>query len=444
MPNTDSEHWGIVGGGVLGMTLALRLRQQGKRVTLLEATPSTGGLAAAWEIGGTTWDKHYHVTLLSDSSTRSILKELGLDDDMRWVETKTGFYTGDKHYSMSSSLEFLMFPPLSLIDKFRLGATIFYAARVRDWKKLETTTSAEWLCKLSGKSVFEKIWKPLLISKLGDGYDKASAAFIWAIIQRMYAARRSGMKKEMFGYLPGGYSRFFEGLEGHLNKEGVVLRINAAVERVSKGVTGVDVQLANGQETLSFDQVVLTVPSPVVTKICPDLSAAERSSHEGISYQGILCASVLLKKPLEGYYVTNITDDWVPFTAVIEMTALVEPEEIGGNYLVYLPRYVDSSDTGAFERTDEELREEFWSALQRMHPMLEQDDLVAFQVSRARHVLAISTIGYSESLPASKTSIPGVRVVNSALICNGTLNVNETIALADNAAQDILKEAPPE
>ena len=57
-------------------------------------------------------------------------------------------------------------------------------------------------------------------------------------------------------------------------------------------------------------------------------------------------------------------------------------------------------------------------------------------MARARNVLALSTLNYSESLPPVHTSIPGVHIVNSAMICNGTLNVNETIQLAENAAVD--------
>jgi glycine/D-amino acid oxidase-like deaminating enzyme len=43
-----SERWAIVGGGILGMTLAHRLAQNGKSVTLFEGAKQLGGLADAW------------------------------------------------------------------------------------------------------------------------------------------------------------------------------------------------------------------------------------------------------------------------------------------------------------------------------------------------------------------------------------------------------------
>ncbi|MBA4185369.1 MAG: FAD-dependent oxidoreductase, partial [Acidobacteria bacterium] len=200
-----SQNIAIIGSGFLGLTLALRLAEAGAKVTVYESAPEIGGLASAWQIGDVVWDKHYHVTLLSDSFTRKIVEEIGLADEFEWVETKTGFYTDGKLVSMSNSLEFLRFPPLDLISKFRLGGTIFYASRVKDWKALEKISVEDWLTKLSGKKTFEKMWKPLLKAKLGEAYRETSAAFIWATIQRMYAARNSGLKKEMFGYVRGGY-----------------------------------------------------------------------------------------------------------------------------------------------------------------------------------------------------------------------------------------------
>ena len=433
----ESERWAIVGGGFLGMTLAYRLARQGRNVTLFESADRIGGLASAWNLGDIVWDRHYHVTLMSDTYLRSLLDELGLEKEMEWVETRTGFYTDGKLYSMSNTLEFLRFPPLSLPDKIRLGATIFYASKVKDWKRLERTLVADWLRRLSGNRTFEKIWLPLLRAKLGENYKKASAAFIWAIIARMYAARRTGLKKEMFGYVPGGYARNIERFSEALIEQGVCIkRSHRAREVRSLNGGEVEIEFDNGNRE-RFDRVVLTMASPVAARLCPELSEEEKLRLNRIQYQGIICASLLLKQPLADYYVTNITEDWVPFTAVIEMSALVDRKEFGGNSLVYLPKYVDPDDP-AFSLSDRELEDMFMEALMRMYPHLRRDDLLAFRVSREKYVLALSTLNYSEQLPSMTTSIPGLEIINSAHIVNGTLNVNETIQLAERAAERLL------
>jgi protoporphyrinogen oxidase len=436
----DKQSFAVLGGGVLGMSLAHRLADAGHRVTIFESASELGGLASAWNLNGISWDRHYHVTLLSDSHLRDLLSTLKLDSEMKWVETRTGFYMGGKLYSMSNSVEFLKFPPLSLIGKFRLGATIAYAARVKNWKKLESIPVADWLTKLSGKSVFEKMWRPLLRAKLGENYQHASAAFIWAIIARMYAARRSGLKKEMFGYLPGGYGRFFDRFGELLKSQGVDIQLNSRAKSVTPNGDGsVQVELADGGSR-SFDRLIMTLPSKIACDLCPAISDAERAKLNGIRYQGIICASVLLKNPLAGYYVTNLIDSWVPFTAVIEMSALVDCGQFGGDCLVYLPKYVDPTDP-MFEQPDEQIRETFVSALEKMYPAFKRSDVVAFQVSRVRRVLAISTLNYSQNLPSMKTSVPGVFIINSAHISNGTLNVNETIQLANTAVKELLADA---
>src|SRR5262245_27303199 len=342
---------------MLGLTLAHRLRRAGHDVTLFEAAPHLGGLADAWRLGDVTWDRHYHVILMSDARLRNLLTELGLEQELRWVETRTGFYTDGRLYSMSNSLEFLKFPPLGLIDKLRLALTIVRTSRVRDWRGLEKIPVADWLRRWSGRRTFEKIWLPLLRAKLGESWKVASAAFIWAIIARMYAARRSGLKKEMFGYVQGGYARILERFAEVLHESGVTVRTSAPVRAVRPG----SVELADG-EVLNFDRVVVTAAAPLAAKLCPELTDAERDTLNRVKYQGIVCASLLLKQSLGPYYVTNITETWVPFTAAIEMSALVDKSAFGGNALVYLPKYV-APDDPLFEESDESIRERFLAAL---------------------------------------------------------------------------------
>ena len=438
-PPTQACRWAIVGGGMLGLALAKRLAEHGQQVTVLEGAPEIGGLAGAWQLGDVHWDRHYHVTLLSDARLRALLRDLGLEDDMRWVETRTGFYTDGRQYSMSNTFEFLRFPPLGLIDKLRLGATIFAASRIKNWRPLERVLVADWLRKWSGERTFRKIWQPLLQAKLGDCYRKTSAAFIWATIQRMYAARNSGLKKEMFGYVRGGYARVLERFAEVLQSVEVELRTNCRVSSVTAQPDG-QVLVETNRGSQWFDRVVLTAPSPVVAQLCSQLSEDERARHEQIQYLGIICASVLLTRPLTDYYVTNITDAGLPFTAVIGMTTLVDPVELNGNHLVYLPRYAAADDV-AWTWSDHEVEACFLAALQRMVPAFRREDVKAFRVSRAKHVMALPTLRYSEQLPPLITSAANIFAVNSAHIVKGTLNVNEVLELADDAFERVLAPA---
>lgn len=430
---------GVVGGGVLGMTVALRLAQQGHQVTLLESAASTGGLASPEAIGDATWDRFYHVMLLSDRHLVGLLDELGLSPRTHWRETRTGFYGDGRLHEMSSSLDFARFPLLTLAEKARLAATILHASRVRNPLPLEQEPVERWLRRWSGDRVFERMWLPLLRSKLGENYRIASAAFLWAIIARLYAARRSGLKRELFGHVDGGYATILGALAGRLDSFGVATRTGARVERVRRLDHRALLDLAGG-ETLGFDHIVLTVPCPAIARICPDLSPAERERLGAVVYQGIICGSFLLSRPLGGYYVTNIVDEGFPFTGVIEMTTLVDPERFGRRTLVYLPRYLAQNATG-WEQDDEWHQVQFLAGLQRMYPDLREEHVLAARVSRARDVLAVTTLDYSRRcLPSLRTSLPGIHVVNSAQIAHGTLNVNETLALAERQVAALTAE----
>ena len=433
---TDQKTWGIIGGGMLGMTLALRLSQKGHKVTIYESAEKVGGLTSSWQMNGVTWDRFYHVILMSDLNTRKILKEIGLENDLRWVETKTGFYSDGKLYSMSNLVEFFKFPPINLIDKFRLGLTIFAASKIKNWQRLENIPVADWLTKWSGKRVFEKIWLPLLKAKLGDNYKNTSAAFIWSTIQRMYAARKSGLKKEMFGYVTGGYEKINNRFAEHLAKIGINIQYNSKVKNIKKTSSG-KIEIISENSAQIFDEVISTLSSRESVKIVEGLTNAEINQHNNIKYLGVICPSILLKKSISPYYVTNITDNWPPFTGIIEMTALIDKNEIKGNHLVYLPKYVNPDDE-LFDKPEKELRNIFLGSLYKMYPNLSEEDLRFWGVSKARIVFALPTINYSKKVPGVTTSLGNYYIINSAQIINGTLNVNETIQVAENKLKEIL------
>src|ERR1700730_16911444 len=121
---TNSMRVGIIGGGITGLTAAYYLQKAGISCTVIEAAPDLGGLTRTFDFGPFHWDKYYHAILTSDRELIQLIEEIGLGPDLRWTETKTGFYSAHGLHSMSNSLEFLRFPPLSFWEKFRLGLGI--------------------------------------------------------------------------------------------------------------------------------------------------------------------------------------------------------------------------------------------------------------------------------------------------------------------------------
>src|SRR5580698_470193 len=104
----------IVGGGMLGLALALRLLEKGEHVTILEAAPELGGLTVPFAIGDFTWDRFYHIIVPRDHRLLALLGDLGLESEINWSTPKTAFYTDGGFHSISNVFDFLSFKPLNL------------------------------------------------------------------------------------------------------------------------------------------------------------------------------------------------------------------------------------------------------------------------------------------------------------------------------------------
>lgn len=426
---------------MLGLTLALRLAERGVQVTVFDAA-DPGGLAAAWSIttpsGTVTWDRYYHVTLASDSALRGLLSDLGLDDEIAWTTTRTGYLAGGELVPVSTPREFLALPGLSWLAKLRLAATIGWGSRVRDWRALEAVSVESWLTRWSGRSTFRRFWVPLLEAKLGDAWTETNAAFIWATIQRLTAARRAGIGSERFGAVRGGYGRVVDVLRDRLADLGATVLDHTPVASVAAAADGsVALRSSRGEER--YDHVVVTTTPRVAASIIGGLDDDAAARLRGVREQGVVCASVVLRRPLSPYYLTYLMDD-LPFTAVVEMTTMIPTEWVGGHTLVYLPKYLASTDP-MFDASDAAIEAAFLAGLRRIHPVGDAD-VLAVRITRAREVFPLPTLRYSEQVPPVTTGVPGVSFVSSAQIVNGTLNVNETVARAERAVDELGVSGP--
>ena len=339
---------------------------------------------------------------------------------------------------MTSSLDFLRFPPLSLWQKARLGVGVLYTSRIKDGRTLEKVLASDWLTRVFGEANYRKMWGPLLKCKLGACREEASAAFIWATISRLYSTReKDTSKKERLGYVRGGYRTVVNRLIEEIRRMGGTIRTGTAVQRVVTSTAG-QVRLITVEGSFAFDHVISTIPSPLLASIAPGLDHEYLQRLLQVKYLGIVCFALVLKRKLSPYYVTNLADEGLPFTGIIEMTNLISEQETAGDHLVYLPKYT-SPDDPLFDASEYEIWSTFGKALRRVFPDLRESDITSRHLFRERFVQPVPVLRYSELVPPMRTNVKGLFLANTTQIINSTLNNNQMVQIAQRAIATLVE-----
>lgn len=429
----------IIGGGILGLTLAYKLQSQGCRVRIWERAKELGGLMGRTrfpELGDVEVDRYYHAILSSDQTLMGLVDELGLRPELRGVTTKMGFYHAGSMYPMSNPVDFLRFPPLSMVDRARLGLTILGAQRVRDWRELERIPVLDWLTRLGGRGTVEHIWKPLLRAKFDGSFDEVPATYIWSRLVRTTSARGKTGATEQMCFLTGGYIMLINALAKAITERGGQIHLGTTVQQInveSGRVTGL--QLADGM--LSSEGVVVTMQTPIARRLLPPNVPEVAASWGALEeYLGIVCVLMVLRRSLTPYYTLNITDERIPFTGVIETTNLIDRQYSGGHHLVYLPKYVSATNPYA-QMDDQTLLQNFNGHLRQMFPDLRTEDIAAVRVGRERYVEPLHPVGRTDDIPAIVSDVAGLYLVNSSQIYPQLTNGEAAVAYAQSASQTI-------
>jgi len=420
---------GIVGGGMMGLALAYRLSQQGHKITVFESNQQLGGLTTYHDYGSFIWDRFYHVILPSDTHLIKFLQDIGLADKLRWHRTLTGCYIDQKLYSISNTLEFLLFPPLTIIGKLRLAITLLYGSRINNWRRLEKIPVEDWLLKLSGRNTYEKLWKPLLLAKLGDNYKRVSAVFIWSYIKRLFSARDSSLHKEQLGYVEGGYKTVFDRLEELIRLAGGDIHTSATVEYIAPHPNGGIWVEYNGKKE-HFDKVIFTGPVNILQSVVAKDMVKIGQTTDTVEYLGVICMALITRKALVPYYIVNIADHRLPFTGVLGMSNLVSLQETAGMHITYFPKYVHSDDP-LLKQPDDEIQKLFFQGLRLLFPELKADDIVASHINRAKKMQPLQVLNYSNLVSKIFTENNDFFVLNTSQFVNDTLNNNTVVKHMD-------------
>ncbi len=429
----------IIGGGILGLSLAYELLKRGATVRVWERAATLGGLMGRTrfaELNGMECDRYYHAILSSDRTLMNLFDELGLRQRLRYTATKMGFYHNGAIYPMSTPLEFLRFPPLRLSDRLRLAYTILACRRIKDWRQLEQIPVTEWLTRLSGERAVRHVWEPLLRAKFDGDYSHVPATYIWSRLVRTTDTRTKGGSQELMCYLPNGYQELIDALAAAIRQRGGQIQLNATIETLRIDAGRIAGLVVNGQE-IPTHHVVITAQTPIARRLLPPEAASVNARWGQLDgFLGIVCMLIVLRRKLTPYYTLNITDERIPFTGVIETTNLIDPRYVGGYHLVYLPKYVAANSPYA-RMPDDELQNTFLGYLRQMFPDLRDDEIAAIRIGRERYVEPIHPLGATDLIPPVTTDIAGLFLANTGQIYPQLTNGESVCAFARSVAEQI-------
>lgn len=422
-------HTAILGGGALGLTAALRLAQQGERVTLLEREPLPGGLAAGFKVGDAWLEKFYHHIFRSDTTIIRLINELGLGEKLLWPVPKNPTLYGGQLHRLDSPLTLLTFKPLRLDERIRMGAAIAWLRFLPPWG-MEGKTATPWIRRWMGEGPYRVMWEPVLRSKFGALADQISLPWFWARIHDRSIA---------LGYLRGGFQQLYDRLAEEARTHGADLRFGTEVQGVEQRTGGgFRVALAGG--AVEADRVISTLPPRLTVRLAPALPASYRERHDWGQAYGAHCLILAVDRQVTDGYWININDPGYPFMVLVEHTNYMPPEDYGGRHLLYLGNYRPMDDR-LMSMSKEDVLAEFLPAIARINPDFRPEWVTESWMFRAPYAQPIVTTEFKAHRPPFRTPIPGLYQASMFQIYPHDRGQNYSIDLGERIARLVLRDA---
>lgn len=334
----------IVGGGIAGISAALRLSEAGVPVLLLETRRKLGGRATSFSDvrTGHTIDNCQHVAMGCCTNYLDLLDRLGAADDVEWHDRIHWYEPGGRtsvmapgplpapaHYSQS----FLGQKFLSLRDKAAIARAMLAMLRC-DRAQLTDQTFGVWLAAhRQPESAVRAFWTPVVVSACNLSVDRVAASSAIHVFQEGFLAHRGASR---LGVPRVPLIRLYDRAEPAIAAVGGEMRLGTGVERIDY-----DRVLTTSGETVRARCVICAVaPERAVKLVAPDLCTVDPrfDAIQRIEYSPILGVhlafdrpimhtpnAVLVDRPTQWLFrksdsgdmihaVISAADDWIPLS----------------------------------------------------------------------------------------------------------------------------------
>lgn len=402
----------VIGAGATGLTAAWKLSEKGHSVAVYEKSGKIGGLASAIPVGDDMLEMYYHHIFTNDTVIIDVIRELGLENDLKWYEPSNVIYINNKIYPFTSPMDLLMFRPLSFISRIRMGLMVIRAWFVEDYLAIENTTAREWIIRHGGEECYNLVWEPLLNSKFDIDSDRIAATWIWNKFKLRGSSRGKNINKEMLGYMDGGFIKIYNRMAELIKSSNGEILLNDGVTEIYKSGDTFRVKSRSG--TREYDSVIFTASPEKLSMVIKGMGRQYLDSLRKIKYKANICMILELSESLMPNYWMTVADKELPFVLVIEHTNLVKNHKYG-SHIVYLSRYLDAANE-LYGMDDESIMKLFVSGLKKIFPEFREDWIKKYHISRTRDAQPVVVTGYSKLIPDVETPMKGLYLTSMSQI----------------------------
>ncbi|MHB8894359.1 MAG: protoporphyrinogen/coproporphyrinogen oxidase [Candidatus Geothermincolia bacterium] len=276
----------VIGGGLAGLSAAVRLVDSGWRVKVLEEKAEAGGKCRSIREGGFTFDtgaQHFHDSF---DDTLAVAIRNGLGGDFRIPLEPKGIFHGGRLSGFTprdlnpvALLPWEAMGPAGLLDSISVGARLLRGYRGYNvrfpvwWSGGDDRTAYNFLSRRTTPGYMRRIAEPVSLYAGAAGPEELSAAGYMVALRYTFFDRTGGFTGGM-GSLP----------EALAAKVDVITGMRATrVVRDGKRATGVGAEPAAGGRSRTFkaDCVICALPAPHAGNVAGKVgSTAQRVIRE--------------------------------------------------------------------------------------------------------------------------------------------------------------------
>ena len=426
----------IIGAGPAGLAAAHDLTKAQHQVTIFEAAPEVGGLAAGFKAPHWDWtlEKFYHHWFQSDAALLGLIKELGWSDQVLFPRPYTVIYYKGKFYPfdhMYTNMPAFLLKRFSPLEVVRFGLVGAYLKFVADWRKLEQTTAHEWMQRYCGPRIYETLWHPMLIGKFGeDNAAIVNMAWLWARIK----ARTTRL-----GTFAGGFQAFMDKLAGVVREQGGSIRLGCAVNGIRRN-DDATLTVETPQGNVPFDAVISTSSPALMARLAPDLGESYAAQLRNLKSMGAVVLVISIKQQLTPYYWHNLPKEaGFPFLAMVEHTNFIPAQHYGGDHILYCGDYLNP-DHPYFSYSKEQLLEEFLPSLVRFNPQFDRSWVKDCWLWKAAYAQPVPTVNHSKNIPDLRTPVKGLYFASMSQVYPWDRGTNFAVEIGRRVATMVMEE----